>query len=292
MSDDWGGLDGLLARRDAIHAWARQHPDIRAAVAFGSTERVDRPADEWSDIDLAFLVDDPDAWTEDLRWVDEIAPTWLRLVFPAPVPGLHVVQVLFVGGYDADLVPLGSEQLLALRDPAVAEEVFGAGARVVVDHVGALSWVTEVGDPAPVAAPSREAFDHVVSVFLHQTVWAVKRLRRGELWRAHDDIDDFMRDRLRTMLEWHALARGSGDVSPDGRRLERWLPSDLASELPATFATYDPRSIAEALIRSQGLFARLGREVADRYGFAYPEATDAAVAEWVDRRLSEGGLPH
>ena len=46
------------------------------------------------------------AWLADLGWVDAIGPSWLRFVHEAPIPGLQVVQVLFEGGYDADLIPV------------------------------------------------------------------------------------------------------------------------------------------------------------------------------------------
>lgn len=291
MSDAWRGHEGLLALRERLHAWARDEPRVLGAVAFGSTERADRPADEWSDLDIALLVDDPAAWLGDLGWVDAIAPVWVRLVFPAPIPGFAVVQVLFAGGYDIDIIPFGRDQLATLRDPDVAPVVFGGGARVLVDREASLGWVSGVGNPPPPAAPTREAFDHVVAVFLHQTAWATKRLRRGELWRAHDDVDDFMRDRLLTMLEWHALARGVPGVAPESRRLERWLPADVAAELPGTFATFDARSIAVSLVRSLRLFGRIGREVAVRYGYAYPEDAHRALRAWLVERLAEAGLP-
>lgn len=291
MSDAWGGYDGLLALRERLHAWARGEPRVIGAVGFGSTERADRPADEWSDIDIALLVENPAEWVRDLGWVDAIAPAWVRLVFPAPIPGFEVVQVLFAGGYDADIIPFARDQIAALREPGIAAGVFGGGARVIVDREGALGWVSDVGDPPPPAAPTREAFDHVVAVFLHQTVWATKRLRRGELWRAHDDVDDFMRDRLLTMLEWHAIARGVAGVAPESRRLERWLPADVAAELPGTFATFDAGSIAVSLVRSLRLFGRVAREVAGRYGYAYPDDADRTIGAWVTERLAEAGLP-
>ena len=283
-ADGWSGIDGLLATRDRVHAWAAAHPDIQAAVAFGSTERADRPADAWSDVDLLFVVADAGPWFADLSWVDAIAPSWVRLVTPAPIPGIDVVQVVFAGGYDADLIPVDARGLAALADPDVAAEVFGHGARVVFDRAGVAPPIPTTTRPA-VTLPDAAAFDQVVSTWLFQLVWATKRLRRGELWRAHDDIDDYLRDRLLTMLEWHALTRGVSEVFPDARRLERWLPADVAADLPETFARYDPASIAEALRRSHALFRRMALEVAERVGFAYPVDADAAIAAWMEARL-------
>ena len=289
----WDGLDGLLDLRRRLHDWARSDPKVQAAFAFGSTERTDRPADAWSDLDLLFVVEEVTHWLDDLAWVDAIGPSWLRLVNEAPLPGIRVVQVLFAGGYDADLIPIDRQSLEVFEHPDVAAEVFGHGSRVLVDRIGAHDLFTNApGDlqasvaPA-VRPPRREEFEETVAIFLYQTVWATKRLRRGERWRAHDDVDDYMRDRLLRMIEWHALARGIEGVYPESRRLEHWVPPDVADELPATFARYDDHSIGEALIRGQALFRRLAHEVADRWAFAYPDAADAAIERWVRDRLGE-----
>lgn len=292
-SREWDGLDGLLDLRSRMHDWARSDERVLAAVAFGSTERTDRPADAWSDLDLLFVVGDRAAWLDDLSWTDAIGLSWLRLVNEAPVPNIRVVQVLFAGGYDVDLIPVDRELLAAFEVPEVAAEVFGHGARVVVDRIDAFGSLTNgtgifpVTTAAGVQPPSSDQFARTVNTFLYQTVWATKRLLRGERWRAHDDVDDYMRDRLLTMLEWHALARGVLGVFPESRKLEVWTPPDVAAELPATFARYDDASIAEALVRGHALFRRLAREVADRWGFDYPDAVDAEIERWVEDRLAQ-----
>ena len=83
------------------------------------------------------------------------------------------------------------------------------------------------------------------------------------------------------MLEWHALARGVAGVFPESRQLERWVPPDVGAELPGTFARYADVFIAEALVRSQALFRRLAREVADRWDLPYPDAVDSQIKDWV-----------
>lgn len=292
----WEGIDGLLALRAQLHAWARADPRILAAIAFGSTERTDRPADAWSDLDLLIVVDDETPWLADLGWTDAIGPSWLRFVHEAPVPGIHVVQILFAGGYDVDLIPVGRPLLQVFEQPDVRAEVFGHGASVVFDRVDAVGSLPDVGAVANAARsdirpPRAEEFAETVATFLYQTVWATKRLLRGERWRAHDDVDDYMRDRMLTMIEWHAVARGVEGVFPESRKLETWVPPDVAAELPATFAQYDDTSIAESLIRGQALFRRLALEVGDRWGLPYPRDADAEIERWVRDRLAERGSP-
>lgn len=292
----WNGLPGLLELRARLHGWAQSEPRIHAAVAFGSTERADRPADRWSDLDLLFVVDDESSWLGDLTWVESIGPSWIRLVNESPLPGIHVVQVLFAGGYDADLIPVSRESIAVIRNRDVTAELFGHGFRVVSDRLGAFDGLTDANGRLPIATdsgvrpPTAEAFDGVVATFLYQTVWATKRLLRGERWRAHDDVEDYMRDRFLTMLEWHALSLGVDGVFPESRRLEAWIPPGVAAELPATFSRYDDASIAQALLRGHALFRELARQVASRWDFAYPDSADAEIEAWVRARLGESTL--
>lgn len=44
---------------DRFVAWARTRPDIHAAIVVGSRARTDRPADEWSDLDIVVFATDP-----------------------------------------------------------------------------------------------------------------------------------------------------------------------------------------------------------------------------------------
>ena len=77
---------------------------------------------------------------------------------------------------------------------------------------------------------------------------------------------------------------------PESRKLEHWVPDDVAAALPATFARYEPASIAQALVLGLRLFRRLALEVAAASGLDYPAESDAAIEAWVLARLREGGL--
>jgi hypothetical protein len=201
-----------------------------------------------------------------------------------------VVQVLFAGGYDVDLVPLDAAGLAVLGDPEVAGEVMGPGARVIRDDDGRLGPVAAAATaPAPLALPDRETWDHVTQTFLYQGPWAVKRLRRGERWRAWDDTARYMRHRLLRMLEWQAVARGRPGVFPEARKLEAWLPADVAARLPVTFAGYDDAQLAAALPALVALFGEAAREVAAATGFPYPADAEREISAWMAARLE--GFP-
>ncbi len=294
MSDAgaWRGLAGVHALADRIEEWARGRQDIRALAFFGSLRRKDRPGDDWSDVDALLVVEDLAAWTgeRDAPWVHEIAPVWINLLHPSPIPGIEVRQVIFAGGYDSDLIVVDREKLKILTDdPAVARVVLGHGYVVVFDHDDVFAAMPPPAEGADIALPTADEFHYVVSTTLYQMIWATKHFRRGEHWRAFDDLNCYMKERLLKLLEWQALAVGTKDVFPAARRLEHWAPPAELAAARRTFANGDPHAFAAALLAHHDLARSIAQPLAKRLGWEYPDAADKSIRAWVEARLAEPG---
>jgi len=61
-------------------AWANTRPDIRAAIVIGSRARVERPADEWSDLDIVFFTNNPHYYLSKTDWLESISNPLLTFV--------------------------------------------------------------------------------------------------------------------------------------------------------------------------------------------------------------------
>jgi hypothetical protein len=118
---------------------------------------------------------------------------------------------------------------------------------------------------------------------------SITRLASARVSAWSDDVDDHMRDRLLRMIEWHALARGRDAVDTEARGSERWVPDDVADQLPATFAAYDNALVAGSLMRGHGPSAASGVRSPSVGALAYPDSEDAAIEAWVRPRLEEMG---
>jgi aminoglycoside 6-adenylyltransferase len=281
----WRGREGLAELAALVEAWARADERILAMAAFGSMARTDRQADDWSDLDVLLVVDDSAPWHADLRWIDAIAPTWTRFVHPSPIPGAPVHQVLFDGGYDADLVVVDPSTIRAiLDDPAAATAVFGHGVRVVFDGPGVLAGLADIVPQVEVGPPTAADFALVVGQLRFQLVWATKRLRRGELWRTVDDLDGYLAHRLLILLEWAAIGEGRTGVFPDGRRLEQWASAQEIDAIRRSRAAYDPDEAARAILGTHDVAEALAARVAAAYDI--PLAPMADLRPWIETRLS------
>lgn len=126
MNATSAGYKQLLER---FSSWAQGEENIRAAFVFGSRAREDRPADEWSDLDLLFLAERPQIYMEATDWLLHIGNPWLSFLERTPDGGFER-RVLFEGGLDVDFVPAsiaGFRQQLAEGLPAMGIDILRRG---------------------------------------------------------------------------------------------------------------------------------------------------------------------
>jgi aminoglycoside 6-adenylyltransferase len=265
---------------DRFVAWAQTQPNIRAAIVLGSRARTDRPADEWSDLDLLVVTSDPGRLLSQTDWLEQLGTPWLTFLEPTAVGGATERRVLFEGGLDVDFSPFPVEILRKFAAEGLPPEVAGVirrGMRFVLDKDGLAATLKLPPDerPAP-QPPTPDKFLNLVNDFWYHAVWVAKKLRRGELWTAQLCCDGYMKRLLLTMLEWHAGAASgwSADTWHNGRFLEQWADPRAVDGLRQAFAHYDRADVQRALIATMDLFRWLATETAGRLGCPYPASAD------------------
>lgn len=260
MVDD---VESLLA---AVTSWGRQRPDIRAALVVGSHARADVPADQWSDIDIVLMVDDPMAYASDGSWLATFGRPLLTFTEPTAVGGFIERRVLFDTGQDVDFALLPSSAAEQLGTDPESAAVLSRGFRVLVDKVDLEATLPDVA-PVPPARPDAAAFEHLTHDFWYHALWTARKLRRGEVWTAKECCDCYLKTLLVRLLAWHAQAsHPQVDTWHGGRFLERWADRQALHDLRSAYAGYDAEDVARALWATVDLFERLERECAERLG--------------------------
>lgn len=262
---------------------AAYEPDLLAVIAFGSSTRAYALADEYSDLDLILVCNDPASWLYG-SLPDKLGDVKISFVEPTFAGGTER-RILYNGSLDVDLIVLTPEQMeLAVRN-GVAAEVLGRGYHVLYDELKIADRLKELPAPQAHRAMTEQEFLNTVNDFWFHTVWAAKKLLRGELWAAKMCVDAYMKELLLKMLE---AARADGDdVWHNGRFLERWAGEDVVALLLRCFAHYDRRDIAVALDNTARLFSDLSRCVAQKHGFPYPHGTEAYARLLLDTYSGE-----
>jgi aminoglycoside 6-adenylyltransferase len=273
-----------------IVAWARAEPIIRSALVVGSRARIERPADEWSDLDLILFVTDRERHAAGADWLSAIS-TPLIPVFERYPSGNVEWLVLFASGLKADFYfALATAPLRTLVAGSPLDFVLQRGYRVVLDRDDpSFEGHHEPGSPAPVPLPAPADFAATLNE-LWLYAWSVARsLRRGALWIAKAEGDGYLKERMLTLLEWHALAMHGPeyDTWHNGRFLENWGDPRALARLPATFGSYDVADLWRALFETLDLCDWLARESAARLGFTYPAETRARMIALIRAMASD-----
>jgi aminoglycoside 6-adenylyltransferase len=266
-----------------ITAWAEQEDGIRAVAVVGSKARAEVPADEWSDLDVVIISEDPPAILDRDDWARAFGPVKLTFLEPTALQNGWERRVLYEDGTDVDfsVVPL------AVVDEQDAIGVAARGIRILVDKDGELTRrVSGFEPPPPPAPPDQDALRELVSDFYYHALWAARKLARGEVFTAKRCSDGYLDWILVRILEWHARARDpSVDTWHAGRFLERWADPQAVADLGETYSRYDAADVERALYARMEFFRRYARETAELLGLEYPADEDEFATTLVRKVL-------
>jgi aminoglycoside 6-adenylyltransferase len=261
-------VDDAEALLAVVTDWGRERRDVRAVLVVGSQARADTPADEWSDIDLALVVDDPTPYLASAEWLGAFGRPLLSFVEPTAVGPFAERRVLFETGLEVDfaLLPVAAARRMAEDPEGMA--VLRRGFRILVDTLDLEADLRDsAARPSPPSLPDQAAFAELTHDFWYHLVWAAKKLRRGELWIATQTCNCHLKGLLVTLLGWHTrAAEPLADTWHGGRFLERWADPHALQELRHAYASYDAAEVARTLWGTAELFQRLERECAERLG--------------------------
>ena len=284
------GYERLIAN---FTAWAEGEEGVRAAAVIGSFARVDHPADAWSDLDIVVIARDPDRYRDSTAWVSRVGEPWLTFVEATAAGGAWERRVLFDGGLDVDFALLAVDAvrtMVADGLPADVSEALKRGLRTLFDKDGLVAELQAAVAPSRVTSlPTQDAFLDVVHDFWYHALWTAKHLRRGELWWAKSGCDGALKDRLLSVIRWHARTVGGGEVDAwfRSRFLEEWADPRVVEGLRSAFAHYEAEDVWRALFATMALFRWVAREAAEGLGFPYPTLGDERVTALVERLHAE-----
>jgi len=247
-------VDELL---DAVTAWAVKRKDVRAAFLLGSHARTDTPADEFSDVDIVLLADDPARLVDDPSWLATFGEPLLTFVEATAVGGQRERRVLYADGAEVDFAVFAAAAAPGLvADPEAASAV-ARGHRILHDEVG----VADVLAGAAAGGPSRREPAEIAHDFWYHALWTAKKLRRGEAVTARFCFEGVLKGLLLELAREHALRlRPGSDTWHRSRFAERWAdPRAPAAIWAATAAAED--ELPAALLRLCDAFDELAGEL-------------------------------
>lgn len=273
---------------DAIVTWGKATPDIRALILSSSRTRPNAPVDILSDYDLILAVTDAERYGRDNAWLDAYGTPMVRWGDEGELLG---VKTYFRGWIYEDYVKIDYTvwPLELLERIAAAEDLpeeLDAGYRVLLDKdAKTAAWKQPAYRAYIPPVPTEAEYLAVVEEFWWTATYVAKSLWRDELVFSRFCLDyDMKLGVMRRMLEWRIEIKNDWSVKPGvlGRGLKKLLPPDIWSELAATYVGPDIEANWNALFRTNALFRRVAKEVADALGYTYPQHVDDKVSEFLN----------
>jgi aminoglycoside 6-adenylyltransferase len=247
-----------------VTRWARHEDGVGALLLVGSPARAEVPADEWSDIDLLLVVDDPRPYVDDAGWLQTFGAPLLTFVEPTAVGPYEERRVLFEEGPEVDFAVLPTAGIDDVANDPETLAVLRRGYRLLVDRIALAPLLSGAqAQPGAVArsTPGQAEFDQLTHDFWYHQLLAAKKLRRGEVWVAKQVCDCHCKALLVQLFASGALGRDpSLDTWHQGRFLERWAPPTEVEQLRGSFAQYTSADVARALQANADLFTAAEQE--------------------------------
>jgi aminoglycoside 6-adenylyltransferase len=267
--------------------WAQGDENIRAAMVLGSRARTDRPADEFSDLDLLVFAREIRPYVDDAGWVARFGRVWLTFIEQTADGRSLERRVLYQGGLDVDFSLAPMSLVLPMIEQGFPNDVrimLGRGYRFLLDKDGLqakFSGRDLTQDPP--AHPGATEFCQLVNDFWYHAVWAAKKLARGETMLAKGVCDCGLKRQIRQMAEWQARAEHglAYDTWHEGRFFEKWADPAIVRQLREAYARYDSDEVWKALDATMEIFSRSARETAQQLMLAYPLGGEQHAREFV-----------
>ena len=267
--------------KESICRYGEADSAIKAVIAIGSSTRKDVKADEYSDLDLIIVTDDP------MRWYSGEYPKLLgevSIAFIEPTLGNgKEYRAIYDKDKDVDMIIFTPEQFTEAVKKGVAEWVMNRGYEFLYDRAGFPELVSEYVEPS-VSSPqiSEEDFINLTNDFYFHNIWAAKKLLRGELWSAKMCVDAYLKNYLLRMIELYCYQKGK-DTWHDGRFIDRWADDWILDKLKGCFAHYENSDIKNALLHTHELFKKLALGVAEANGYEYPQKAEDTAKVFLEK---------
>jgi len=162
--------------------YAENDPRVRAMVLFGSRAREEKKADRFSDYDLIFFVSDVDYFVHSDEWLRGIAEPGISFFENTAVQD-YERRVFFDDAMDMDFLFYNVKDVERITADPIIRAWYAKGHRILVDKIH-YEKIVEASRPAPMMkkAVTEEELRNSVNNFWFHTIWATKKLQRGEIW--------------------------------------------------------------------------------------------------------------
>ena len=274
-------MNGMRSEKemmDLILNFVTGDDNIRVAVMIGSRANPNVKRDFFQDYDIACFVNCVDPYVRDRDFLKQfgelmIIQTPEDMEDPPPKNDGHYGYLMQF--MDGNRIDIGFAPLDSIRD-AIKHSL----TVVLVDKDNIIGEISPASDRDYLQKePTAKAFDDCCNEIWWVCPYAAKGIWREELTYAKSMIDSWIRPSLMKMMGWYFGIRTGFEKSPgkEGKYIKNDLEPSLWTKLENTYSDSNLENIWDSLFTMGDLFRTVAHQVADVYGFEYPEGDDYRV---------------
>lgn len=264
---------------ELILSTAESDDRIRAVVMNGSRANPQARRDIFQDFDIAYFVTDVASFTDDHAWINRFGERMILQMPEAmgdPPPlndGRFAYLMLFTDGNRIDLTLFPLAKLHEFKRDSLSLLLLDK------DSIFEPFPAPTESDYLP-TSPNARAFSDCCNEFWWVCTYVAKGLWREEIIYAKYMLDQVIREQLRKMLTWHVGVKTRFLQNPGnfGKHLKQYLEPELWTMLEKSYSDAGSAKTWDALQMMCDLFSVAANQVAEHFGFDYPQSDDEKVS--------------
>lgn len=268
---------------DLIMNTAKEDERIRAVIMNGSRVNPNVKKDCFQDFDIIYAVKDIRSFTSNHNWIHRFGeimivqmPEEMSLI-PADEDGKFPYLMQFMDGnrIDLTLVPVELINNFVRQDSL---------SKLLLDKDNCMEGFPPVSDKDYlIKKPTEKEFLDCCNEFWWCSTNVAKGLWREELSYVKGMLDGPVRDMLIVMLEWHIGMKTDFIVNAGkfGKHFEKYIEKDIWVQFKRTFSNAEYENIWESFFVMGNLFREVANEIANAYGYPYPQGDDDRVTSYL-----------
>ncbi|HHT7172892.1 TPA: aminoglycoside 6-adenylyltransferase [Bacillus cereus] len=268
---------------DLIMNTAKEDERIRAVIMNGSRVNPNVKKDCFQDFDIIYAVKDIRSFTSNHNWIHRFGaimmvqmPEEMSLI-PADEDGKFPYLMQFMDGNRIDLILAPVE----LINNFVRQDSLS---KLLLDKDNCMEGFPPASDKDYlIKKPTEKEFLDCCNEFWWCSTNVAKGLWREELSYVKGMLDGPVRDMLIVMLEWHIGMKTDFIVNAGkfGKHFEKYIEKDMWVQFKRTFSNAEYENIWESFFDMGNLFREVANEIANAYGYPYPQGDDDRVTSYL-----------
>ncbi|HFK1475590.1 TPA: aminoglycoside 6-adenylyltransferase [Bacillus paranthracis] len=268
---------------DLIINTAKEDERIRAVIMNGSRVNPHVKRDCFQDYDIMYVVKDIQSFTSNHNWIHRFGeimivqmPEEMSLV-PPDGDGKFPYLMQFMDGNRIDLTLVPVE----LINNFVGQDSLS---KLLLDKDNCIEEFPPASDKDYlIKKPTEKEFLGCCNEFWWCSTNVAKGLWREELSYAKGMLDGPVRDMFIVMLEWHIGMKTDFTVNAGkfGKHFEQYIEKDMWEQFKRTFSNAEYENIWESFFVMGNLFREVANEIANTYGYRYPQDDDDKVTNYL-----------